>query len=65
MFVLGFWVAPLLVVVGTCIAVADVLRQSRRRRVSITALIVNLATLAAFVLMLFWFASLMEGVGVG
>jgi len=65
MGLLSFYVSPALGLVGSCLAVAALLRKNRRRGVSMTGLILNVATLLAFGLLLLWFMSIMEGVGAG
>lgn len=62
---LSFYVSPALGLVGSCLAVAALLRKNRRRGVSFAGLILNVATLLAFGLLLLWFMSMMEGVGAG
>ncbi len=61
MAVLSIYVAPLLALIGSCLAAAALLRKNRCRGVSITGLILNMLALLAFGLMLFWFNSAMEG----
>jgi len=61
----SFYVAPALGLVGSCLAVAGLLRKNRRRGVSIAGLTLNLATLLAFGFLLLWFMWMMQGVGAG
>lgn len=65
MGLLSFYVSPALGLVGSCLALAALLRKNRRRGVSISGLILNVTTLLAFGLLLLWLISMMEGVGAG
>ena len=60
MAILSIYVPPLLALIGSCLAVASLLRKNRCRGVSIIGLILNMLALLAFGLMLFWFDSAME-----
>ena len=61
----SFFVGPALGLVGSCLAVAGLLRKNRCRGVSIAGLTLNLATLLAFGFLLLWFMRMMQGVGAG
>ena len=61
----SLYVAPALGLIGSCLAVAALLRKNRRRGASIAGLILSLTTLLAFGLLLLWIISMMEGVGAG